>query len=304
MKAERRHELQTNSLALWLRWRLPELWKQHGTKVLIGLIALVALFWFIRWRINAPKKAYAQAQTLLQKAEDSVLNLRFSPRASESKEFIQSVKAGALPATVRSAMDLSDKPYIVALGNAILGDYYWELALHRISPDGTTRPADAEMNDSVLKDAEAAYQKALAAKTDQPDLAARAHIGLGVIYETIAFHDQINKKAGPSSEWVARPDFASAREQFKAVVDDSQAPAVLKAHAEAHLKVLDQLQKPLLVAGIKAPEPPAPAPVSPGATPTTATTTAVPTTSPASPAPALAPAPRPTTVPATTQPVR
>ena len=42
MKAERRHELQTNSLAQWLWWKAPEVWAKHGSKILLGVV-LVAL---------------------------------------------------------------------------------------------------------------------------------------------------------------------------------------------------------------------------------------------------------------------
>src|SRR5207253_7843671 len=41
MKAERRHELQTNTLALWLRWKGPEVWAKYGTHILLGVIIIL-----------------------------------------------------------------------------------------------------------------------------------------------------------------------------------------------------------------------------------------------------------------------
>ena len=76
MKAERRHELQTNSLALWLQIRLPEYWQKYGNHILLGLIIVIGAFWFVRWRIEAPKKAAAQAGQVLSAVDQNILELR------------------------------------------------------------------------------------------------------------------------------------------------------------------------------------------------------------------------------------
>ena len=48
MKAEERHRLQTNELSVWTA-RAGELWKQYGTYVLLGAIALVLLTAAVAW---------------------------------------------------------------------------------------------------------------------------------------------------------------------------------------------------------------------------------------------------------------
>ena len=133
MKAERRHELQTNSLALWLRWRLPQIWQQHGTKILLGLIFVVLVIIVIRWRINAPKLAYARAEQALSQADQIMVRIR-SGDTTHDAESLKLVKAGQLPALVKNAMEESDKPLIQARSFNLLGDYYYSLAIRRISP--------------------------------------------------------------------------------------------------------------------------------------------------------------------------
>jgi len=54
MKAERRHELQTNTLALWLRWRAPEIWAKFGTHILLGVIIVLLAVVLVRHLMNKP----------------------------------------------------------------------------------------------------------------------------------------------------------------------------------------------------------------------------------------------------------
>ena len=56
MKAQRRHELQTNTLAERLS-NLPEFWNKHGTKVLLVLVAIALVIVLIRYRISSARQA-------------------------------------------------------------------------------------------------------------------------------------------------------------------------------------------------------------------------------------------------------
>jgi len=252
MKAERRHELQTNSLALWLRWRLPQIWQQHGTKILLGLIAVAIVIFIVRWRISAPKAAFARAQEALGQA-DQVFNSISGIVLAESPEALQRVKAGFLPSLVKRALDESDKPLIQARAYDLLGDYYYLLAESRVSSDATTRPFSTPIDRKQLEEAQTQYKRALETKIDQPDLIARAHIGLGTIAQTLAFESAVESAKQPAKEdkpydWSKNPLWEEARQQFQAVVDDPKVPEAIKANARTQLREIARMQVPVMVA--------------------------------------------------------
>ena len=267
MKAERRHELQTNSLALWLRWRLPQIWQQHGTKILLGLILVALMILVIRWRLNAPKLAYTRAEQALSQADQIMIRIRSGDTAHET-DALKLVKSGQLPALVKNALDESDKPLIQARSYNLLGDYYYSLAIRRISPDdATTRPFQTDVSDKVLQQAKENYDKALEVKTDQPDLSARAHIGLGVIAISRAFQLSVEKQKWDNEQW------RIAREQFEAVANDTKAPMVFQEYAKGYLRAIKEAQNPVLVKSDGTPPR-----IPPTSQPTAVTPTPLPTT--------------------------
>jgi hypothetical protein len=240
MKAERRHELHTNSLALWLRWRLPQIWQQHGTKILLGLIAVAILIMVAQRIIAAPKAAFARAQESLAQADQVLSGLR-NTNAAEEPEVLKSVKSGEVRTRVTQALNESDKPLIQVRAAIVLGDYYYELAIHRISDtDATTRPMSTPIADKQLLAAKEQYEKALGIKTDQPDLVAHAHIGLANIAYTRAFEAVVRSSA--TTQWTSNPLWQVAIDQFNAVIDDPQAPQVLKDNARAQSSLVKQIQ--------------------------------------------------------------
>lgn len=304
MKAERRHELQTNSLALWMRWRLPQLWEQHGTKILLALIAVALLVILGRHFLTAPGRALARAQQSLSQADMDVRNISMA-QVDQDPQIISLVRSGEIPRRAKDAMDDSNKPYIQAMANDILGDYYWELARRRIDSSGTTRPVrTAAISEDMLKRAAEYYQKALDAKSEQTDLVARAHIGLAVIAETRAYQSSLDasfqfaeKLQGATTQpapidWSKNPQWDVARQQYEAVAKDSSMPKIMQVFAQQQLERLAHIQQNPVLA------------TPPSANVATETVTPAqplgPTTQPAVPTsqPAAAPSARPTTAPA------
>lgn len=275
MKAERRHELQTNSLALWIRWRAPEVWQEYGTKILLGVVLLLALVVFIRWRINAPKEAARLTEQDLALADRAVDELRAGARSPAD--------AAQVPETIRAALGRVDEPNLQARGHALLGDYYWTLATLPIPPQAATQPAwrIESTPDDLLAKAEEAFKQVLADKPEQPYLLARAHLGLGAIAETRAF--QADRKAN----WKApttNPAWTSAREHYAAVMELTKAPQSLKDEADWHIQQLPRLQKPIWLEQPK-PEPTTQPTTQPGTTrPAAASVLPAPRTPPAAPA--------------------
>ena len=244
MKAERRHELQTNSLALWLRWRFPQLAQEYGTRVLLGVIFLALVVVLVRYRINAPRAA----------AEEAALRL------AAAKDLVNDLKAGVPPGQisgvtdlVMKAMDRSESPQVQALGHLTLGDYFWALANCPDRPEAATQPElyrPALPHDQLLSKAEEAYGKALAAQKEQGYVRAAAHMGLGAVAEQRGFDlDRASKgtTAPTNKHW------AVATEQYEAVTNAADAPQVLKDEAKWQLDQIPRLQQPVwLVAATQA----------------------------------------------------
>ena len=235
MKAERRHELQTNTLALWLRWRAPQLLEQYGTRILLGVIVLALAIVLIRYRINAPKVAAAEATIKLEQA----------------RQLIAELKAGALPGQVSQALQLimealdrSDNPVIHAEGYLTLGDYYWNLASYPEMPEVPGQPGQKPdlPHDELLAKAEDGYKKALAAQTERAHLVATAQLGLAVVAEQLAF--EMDRKATGAA--TRRNDhWALAKEHYQAVVNLPGVAQVQKDLAQWHIGQLAQLQEPV-----------------------------------------------------------
>lgn len=234
MKSERKHELQTNSLALWLRWRAPVLWEQYGNRILLGLIVLILLVWFIRWRINAPKEAAARANMALAQAENLIDGLRqFNTTPDRATE---------VPKLIQNATQESDAPEIQGRAYQLLGDYNWTLYNFPDLSAASTQPSTKTEPKQLLDRAADAYRKVLSTADVPPYLAGAARLGLGVVEETRAFNE--DRKAGPehagkSTHW------AAAREQYEAVAKSETFSPQLRQEASWHLGALERLQSPV-----------------------------------------------------------
>jgi len=295
MKAERRHELQSNALALWLRWRLPQLWEQYGTKVLLGLVAVALAIWIIRWRMNAPIQAAARADELLFSARQAIEELKNHQQTPG--------EASRVVEWVRSALEESSNPNIQARAYIILGDYYWALYNYPVLPSTQPVPRPDLPPDQLLARAREAYEKALVTRADKGYILAYANLALGTIAETQAF--EADRKAGPAADPGRNPLWATARQHFQAVINDPLSPSLLKQVASSRLEQIPRLQKPVYAApstrpGVSETLPAAGGEVEspagtarPSASPTTAPAGSVAPGSTAVPAPATRPATAP-----------
>ncbi|MGA2498814.1 MAG: hypothetical protein ABSH20_13815 [Tepidisphaeraceae bacterium] len=237
MKAERRHELQTNSLALWMQIRLPELWQKYGNHILLGLIVLVGAFWFVRWRIEAPKKAAAQAGQALAVVDQKVNDLRRMQR--------QAGDVSDVPQSIADALDTSDNKDIQALAWTLLGEYRWTMA--SLPSELTSRPAQSSPED-LYKQADEAFRKALAAGGQQMDVVARAHAGRALVAEQQAFESA--RKDNFKTDPARNPFWQTARAEYEAIANDPNMLQTLRDEAKAKIEILGKMQKPVWIAKI------------------------------------------------------
>ena len=273
MKSERRHELEQNSLALWLRWRAPELLEKYGTKLLLGVVIVALAIVLIRYRINAPKQAAANAADYLSLAREFVTGL----------ENLQRTPGDAAQATrlIQQAIDESDEPVIQSRAYLTLGDYYWALASYPSLPEAATRPAfRPELpRDQLLTKAHEAFTKAMAVPDEHNYLKARALLSLGVVAEARARDSEGNTMPQAAEQWKV------AREQYEKVLALANAPQALKDEAQWHIDELASIEQPVFLVAATQPA-------------TTQSTTAPGTTLPSTQI-VIPPISTPATVPAT-----
>lgn len=233
MKSERRHELEANSLALWLRWRAPVLLEKYGTKILLAIVIIALAVILIRYRINAPKQAAQNAADYLTLAHEYVQGLETLQRTPG--------EAAQVTNLVSTALDESDDATIQARGYLTLGDYYWALANYPDVPEAATRPAlrpELPRNELLAKASEA-YTKAVDLPDDRPYLTARALLSLGSVAEARARDLDGNPTPDAAEHW------KTAREYYQKVLALDAAPQVLKDEAQWHLDQLATLQQPV-----------------------------------------------------------
>ncbi len=228
MKSERRHELESNSLAMWFSIRAPELWQKYGNHILVGLIIVVVGIYIIRWRLNAPVVARAQAvETLAGVAE----KLRMG----------RSVEDASIPQSISEALAETQDKNVRMLAYVLQGEYHWNLANPQISESGRITS-----NEDSYQSAKEAFELALGTGGDQQDLFARAHSGLAMIAEEQAFEKLRASKTGESKE--ADELFDTAKKEYQIVIDAKNTPPGVASALKSKLKTLDEMRKPVWIA--------------------------------------------------------
>ena len=283
MKAERRHELKQNTLARGLE-TLPDVSRRHGSKVMFGVLAVLALILLVRWRITASRGEAEQAAFALNTGRDLIQRLDEAAEKgvppAQLASFAQEVAKG-VDQSVTQVLEATTDPKMVAEARLVQGDLNWKLANFPEFPGATTRPQLAlpKSDEQLLASAADAYQAALAV-SPPVESAVSARLGLAAVHEN-------------------RREWDKAKEQYQKVVDDAAVPKPLKDVAAAAMSRLVELRKPPLVA------PPTTMqldflgrPIPPTTGPATGPATTQGTTGPAT-GPAIGPATSPVTAPAT-----
>jgi tetratricopeptide (TPR) repeat protein len=268
MKAERRHELKTNTLAQGLGG-LPAFWAVHGTKVLLGVVAVLAIVLFIRFQANSARQQQAMSEEALGNAHMAIDSLRGlagirDPKlAAEQRRQIQEQADTAL----RQVLDDSKDETLRASALLAQGDLHWELSRTAGAGAGAqTQPAgkDRESRDELLDKAKRAYESAAQAPGAKPVTINSAYLGLATIAEE-------------QGKW----DEAGAA--YDKIQTHPALPPAFKLDAQERKESLAKIRNPALIG--KPPTRPAtdePAgPMGPAAPTTTGATTRTSTTSPA-----------------------
>lgn len=228
MKAERRHDLKTNTLAREMQ-NLPQLWRQHGNKLLLVLIGIMLIIIVIRYRLTESAQRESSAKTALTKAEAEIAEIKSTPYWLYTTEdaivgqFSQ--QAGFAEDDISEALRSADDPQLRAQAYVARGDLNLLWAGFPTLPAATTRPslAPPHSRDEYLNNAEAAYNEALKGLASRQTIW-NAHVGLAYVAED-------------RGEWDA------AKRNYETVINDSATPTSIKDYAKQREEQLADMSR-------------------------------------------------------------
>lgn len=279
MKAERRHELKTNTLARGLE-HLPEASRQHGSKVLVAVLAVLLIVFLVRQRITSAREGAAQAAYALNAARadidqlDDVLDLRVA--TTQGLADLRREVASGTEDKVRQILELTDDPRLLAEARLARGDLNWKLANFPDLPGAATQPSlqFSRSRKDLLKVAEESYHDVIGNPAAPTESVRTARFGLAAVFEN-------------------RREWDKAREQYQTLVNDPATPQPFKNQAVERLNEMDKLRRPVLVGPPATAESPATS-TAPSTIPSTTQATTQSSTSRAS-GPVVAPVAPPVT---------
>jgi tetratricopeptide (TPR) repeat protein len=264
MKAERRHELQTNTLAQFLT-ELPILLRIHANKLLTGVIIICAIILLVRYRMNASSQAREGARSALDSARRGIeqfSRIEVIPDPTERIKQRRSLSQQVQTAVEQVLADTSDPDDAPVRAEAYVaqGDLYWAMANLQPLPGAATQPALTmpETPQQYLTRAETAYQRVLKDNPNQFVSKATALLGLAAIEEN-------------------RAQWEKAIEYYNQVTSDEKAANVFKAIARQRLAMIPQLRSPVYLGAFSSTQPTTEPTTAETSTPTT---TAMPATNP------------------------
>lgn len=236
MKAQRRHDLKTNTLAQQLE-RLPFTLREHGGKVMLGIIAILLIILLINFRNRAQRESLASATENLSTARQLIDEL--------SNITAWRMPPAEIASQVRDSLDsiaqTSDDPQVQAETLIARGDLNWTLACLPELPGAATQPTlqIEQKKPDLLAAAADAYERVLREYPAQTLSAISAHFGLAAIAEDNA---QWDSAAGHYDAIRNSPD---ASEAFKSLAKLRQDG--LSVPDQGKLPGLADIRKPILL---------------------------------------------------------
>jgi hypothetical protein len=278
MESERRHELETNSLAIWL-YRLPDLLRKHANKLLLGAVLLALLVFAIQYRNRSVAQRQMQVREGLSTAWSGVRQLpALALRDMDGEQFVNlrdSIEREALNGIdAVLAEGSSSERRLLASALLAKGQLYWELARLPAPPGATTRPAlltGGRSSEENLKLSEDAYQRVLKEFGDEYDPKMNAMFSLAAIDET-------------------RRQLDAAKLKYQQIIDDPKSLPFHRDLARTRLNLLSELSAPLFIGPPSTRQTDLLGPsTGPGTSPATAPASTQPATMPESASPATMP---------------
>jgi hypothetical protein len=227
MKAQRRHELKTNTLAEAMA-HLPNSGLRSAVTSILIVLAGVLIGLLIRFRISSGQDQAARAGDNLAVVREEIDELK-----QLAGHGVDPSQPEVLYKDIDSRLDsvLADAgsgyPQLAAEALVARGDANWNYAGFLNS---TTQPSAAgRVPSDLLSAAESAYQQVLSTYPKQELSATTARFALAAIDEN-------------------RHDWDGARRQYQSIIDDASAGQAFHDMATQDLSAVDQLQHPPVIA--------------------------------------------------------
>src|SRR5688572_2827793 len=205
MKAERRHELQTNELAKVITGA-PSAYSRYGGRVLLVVIAAVLVFVLVRYRITSSRESARMAREYLAAARTTISNLHFADLLNAPPNEAASLRrrwTSEASTALEEAGRMSEEPQVLSEVLLARGDLNWALSTLAEIPGAATQPSlrMEETREQLLAGAAESYTTILNQYPDETPAVVGAHFGLAAIAETKGNWDE-------------------ARQHYQAIVDN------------------------------------------------------------------------------------
>jgi hypothetical protein len=251
MKSERRHELHTNSLAQTIA-RTPEFLREHGSKVLLGVIIVLLVVILIHQRMRRNLEQLDTGWTSITSARYSIQRIGLLPAQIRNPVDIAAARRQMTESASSALTSVigSDNPQLAAEAYLLRGDLNWTLANLPELPEAATQPALKLEGSSqeYLTRAEEAYQKVIRVYADQTTSVSNARFGLAAIAEN-------------------RHDWAGAKKIYEEIKNDPKTIPSYKTLADLKIVALSVIDTPVYIVPSSQPAAPAaPAPTTTSAT--------------------------------------
>jgi|GEM_PF-5043589 len=234
MKHERKEQLEANDLEVFLRVKLPKIWKKHGNTILMLFLVVCAAIAFWNYRQRQLKKLEGLTQNNLAIGWDSLRTLQRQFLVLEINDSMNANRLQLAQQTLETFNAvLSSDPKTPAKAWATLGqgEVFWLLANAPAQSLETSQPVvgpTTSTTEGYLEQAEAAYKQVLANYTDQSKAVVTSLFGLAAIEE--------NRNA-----------FDAAATWYDKVIDLTSATEAEKALARRRKVLLDEYKQPLII---------------------------------------------------------
>jgi tetratricopeptide (TPR) repeat protein len=232
MKAEHRHELKTNDLSKALI-TTGDYVKEYGGRVALALAIVIMVVVLVNTRIKRGRESQARLKSNLAFAQAQIDQLEMIGLDPLGVPTAPPSRFDEVRADLDTILDDASDKQVLAQALVARGDLNWALANYPQFPPGspaTTRPAyklEKERSE-YLKDAASAYQQVLDRYADQTLPSIVSRFGLATVAEQ-------------GRQW------EQARAHYEQLAKLPDEHKTFKQLADARLKRLDELGKPILI---------------------------------------------------------
>lgn len=232
MKAQRRHELQTNTLARNIGGA-PEWLRQNATTMILVVAAAVLGYSIFRFRANARVQRQLTAVQSLATLRGKVHSIGEVYAQMSMSDMQRAELRAGMTEEAQTAFDAvtsntdDSEAALRAMAYLEHGNLNWTLANLPALPASATQPALAvrEPAQDLLDAAASDYQHVVDHYPDQTMAKASALFGLAAVAEN-------------------QRDFDGATKHYQQIVDDASLPQMLRDSAKQRMHELDSLRRP------------------------------------------------------------